>query len=540
MSEKNVLNFNEFYNITKSDILNSSLLKRIVESYFKENKLEDEILKDLLLKIAITINKNEDLKILLKSLDGERKEKLLLLINDIYDFYRSKERYLIYVKDETNVKLTHREFVKEFMKFSDKVVSFYRDIYEGILSKEQTVYRILPSGGNVGIIFSKENLPLSSSFSYLNNIPLLESIVNQPPFIVSTKENKRVGFFHFKNEKINKKDLNIDDFYSILIKINKKCGLIVVNKEYLSFLASIGNLFEVTSFDEKINKVDFIVFYGIKNINDCYYYYHDNTLVGVLGKEYKIDYFGYMKKMILTLYNLLMINENNLPIHGAGFTISDGKKEKNIVILGDSGAGKSETLEAIKNEYNGKYHISPIFDDMGTFFIKDNKVYTSGTEIGAFVRLDDLEQSYSLNSMDRAIFFNIEKPNSRVVIPLLSYLDSIKLYQVDAFFLADNFSIDKEKIHFYNDLDVALIDFKKGERVALNTTNEKGKVSTYFANPFGPLQEKEKVETFISSYFKLLKDNNIPLGKILTSLSFDKNEGPKEAAKALIEFFNNN
>ena len=426
------------------------------------------------------------------------------------------------------------------MKFSDKVVSFYRDIYEGILSKEQTVYRILPSGGNVGIIFSKENLPLPISYSYLNNIPLLESIVNQPPFIVSTKENKRVGFFHFKNEKINKNNLNINDFYSCLIKINNKCGLIVVNKEYLSFLASIGNLFEVTSFDKRINNIDFIVFYGIENIADCYYYYDNKLLIGVLGKEYKIDYFGYMKKMILTLYNLLMINENNLPIHGAGFTISDGKKEKNIVILGDSGAGKSETLEAIKVEYHGKYHISPIFDDMGTFFIKDNIVYTSGTEIGAFVRLDDLEESYSLNSMDRAIFFNIEKPNSRVVIPLLSYLDSIKLYKVDAFFLADNFSEDKEKIHFYKDIDIALNDFKKGERVALNTTNEKGKVSTYFANPFGPLQEKEKVETFISSYFKLFKDNNIPLGKILTSLSFNKNEGPKEAAKALIEFFNNN
>ncbi len=539
MKEKIVLNFNEIQNITKNDILHSDLLKNIINSYFQNNENIDDNLKDLLIKIAILVHKKGDISHLLDTLDDERKEKLLLLINDIYDFYRSKERYLIYIKDQNTTNLSHREFVKEFMEFSDKIVSFYRDVYEGILGKEQTVYRILPSGGNVGIIFSKENLPLPPSFSYLNNIPVLESIVNQPPFIVSTSENKRVGFFHEKNDKINENDLNLSEFYSVLIKINQKCGLIVVNKEYLSFLASIGNLFEVTSFDKQVNNVDFIVFYGIENNNDCYYYYENETLFGVLGKEFKIDYFGYMKKMILTLYNLLMIKENSLPIHGAGFTISDGKKSKNIIILGDSGAGKSETLEAIKNEYNGKYHISPIFDDMGTFFIKDNVVYTSGTEIGAFVRLDDLEQSYSLNSMDRAIFFNIEKPNSRVVIPLLSYLDSIKLYKVDAFFLADNFTIDNKKIHFFNDINIALDEFKKGERVALNTTNEKGKVSTYFANPFGPMQEKEKVETFIGSYFELLKLNNIPLGRILTSLSFDKNEGPKEAAKALIDFFNN-
>lgn len=536
MSEKIILDFRKLENLTKMDILKSSLLIKIIDSYFKENSITVD-LKSLLISIAKIIHNHKDIKSKLDSLSLEKKEKLLNLINDIYDYYRSKERYLIYVKDDNKENLSHRDFVKSFMNFSNLVVDFYRDIYEGILGKEQTVYRILPSGGNVGIIFSKENLPLNNEYKFLNKIPLLESIVNQPPFIVSTNQNKRVGFFHENNLKITEKDLNINNYFSVLIKINGKNGLIIVEKNYLSFLASIGNLFEVTSFDERIHSIDFIVFYGIENISDCYYYYENNMVIGVLGKEFKIDYFGYMKKMILTLYNLLTIKENNLPIHGAGFTISDGKKTKNIVILGDSGAGKSETLEAVKNEFHNKYVITPIFDDMGTFFNINNNIYTSGTEIGAFVRLDDLEQSYSLNSVDRSIFFNIEKPNSRVVIPLLSYINSIKLYKVDAFFLADNFSINDEKIKFYENIDEAINDFKKGERVALNTTNEKGKVSTYFANPFGPLQEKEKVETFIDSYFFTLKNNNIPIGRILTSLSFDKFEGPKKAAYALIDFF---
>ena len=212
MKEKIVLNFNEIQNITKNDILHSDLLKNIINSYFQNNENIDDNLKDLLIKIAILVHKKGDISHLLDTLDDERKEKLLLLINDIYDFYRSKERYLIYIKDQNTTNLSHREFVKEFMEFSDKIVSFYRDVYEGILGKEQTVYRILPSGGNVGIIFSKENLPLPPSFSYLNNIPVLESIVNQPPFIVSTSENKRVGFFHEKNDKINENDLNLSEF----------------------------------------------------------------------------------------------------------------------------------------------------------------------------------------------------------------------------------------------------------------------------------------------------------------------------------------
>lgn len=37
-----------------------------------------------------------------------------------------------------------------------------------------------------------------------------------------------------------------------------------------------------------------------------------------------------------------------------------------------------------------------IFDDMGTFKNIDGKIYAYGTEIGAFVRLDDLAQGMLL------------------------------------------------------------------------------------------------------------------------------------------------
>ncbi len=538
MSEKIILNFRELEHLTKQDILDSRFLKWIIESYLASKPFKNDNF-NVLPQLASLINKDESIKDYVTNLNEETREQILSIINDIYDYYRTKERYLIYIKDDSKENLSHREFVKKFMHFSNLVVDFYRDIYEGILNKEQTVYRILPSGGNVGIIFSKESLPLPQNYELLNKIPVLESIVNQPPFMIGTKQNTRKGFYHEKNEKIDISKLNLEDFYSVLIKINGKHGLIVTHKDYISFLASVGNLFEVTSFDESVDNVDFITLYGLKNVDDCYYYLDNNLLVGVLGDDYNIDYFGYMKKMILTEYNLLMIKEGNLPIHGAGFQIYDGKKTKNIVILGDSGAGKSETLEAVKTVYHGKYEIKPIFDDMGTFFLKENKVYTSGTEIGAFVRLDDLETSYSLNNIDRAIYFNIDKPNSRVVIPLLSYPDSIKKYEVHAFFIADNFSTDQNKLFIYDNIDESIETFKNAERVALNTTNEKGKVSTYFANPFGPMQEKEKVESFINNYFNALKNNNVPIGRILTSLSFDKENGPIEAAHSLINFFNN-
>ena len=52
-----------------------------------------------------------------------------------------------------------------------------------------------------------------------------------------------------------------------------------------------------------------------------------------------------MKKMCLTLHNVSNINHHKLPIHGAmiQMKLHDGS-EKNIVVMGDSGAGKSETM----------------------------------------------------------------------------------------------------------------------------------------------------------------------------------------------------
>lgn len=90
---------------------------------------------------------------------------------------------------------------------------------------------------------------------------------------------------------------------------------------------------------------------GVNNATKPYYYQtNDKTFIGVLPALDKYDYFGYFKKMLLTLFNLTMINNNVLPIHGAGLSIHlRNGITKNVVILGDSGAGKSETIEAMKH-----------------------------------------------------------------------------------------------------------------------------------------------------------------------------------------------
>lgn len=88
-------------------------------------------------------------------------------------------------------------------------------------------------------------------------------------------------------------------------------------------------------------------------------------------------------------------------------------------------------------------NINIIFDDMGSLGIKDGQVVGYGTEIGAFIRLDDLDTGYAYKKIDRAIFLNPDKSNARTVIPTTLYEDVIKGYQVDMILYANNYEEKK-------------------------------------------------------------------------------------------------
>src|SRR5690606_38263188 len=96
-----------------------------------------------------------------------------------------------------------------------------------------------------------------------------------------------------------------------------------------------GSLFESASYEEfKDKKPDIIFVYGLNNDTYDGKYYYDEKLdinLGFVSLHDKNDYFGYVKKMLLTLYNLRHMHKGNLPIHGAMFklTFKDGK-EKNV------------------------------------------------------------------------------------------------------------------------------------------------------------------------------------------------------------------
>src|SRR5699024_470983 len=196
------------------------------------------------------------------------------------------------------------------------------------------------------------------------------------------------------------------------------------------------------------------------------------------------------------------IRRGFIPIHGAGVNIVlQNGKSANIVILGDSGAGKSESIEAFRSLAKDYIkEMTVIFDDMGSFRIENGEVMAYGTEIGAFVRLDDLEAGYAFKQIDRSIFMNADKVNARLIMPVSTYDQIMKGYKVDFFLYADNYSVvlDGEKsFNLLESKDDALRVFKRGGRYAKGTTTETGLVQTYFANPFGPVQKQKECDILL-------------------------------------------
>jgi len=256
----------------------------------------------------------------------------------------------------------------------------------------------------------------------------------------------------------------------------------------------------------------------------------------------QFGYFGYLKKMILTLHNIKIMKLGKMPYHGAMVRIViKGDRPFTVLIIGDTGAGKSETLEAFR--IIGEDQIEEmiiIADDMGSLDIdQEGNVIGYGTEVGAFIRLDDLQPGYAFGQLDRTIIMNPNQVNARVVLPVTTYEHVMKGYSVDMVLYANNYEeIDEEHplIERFTTPEAALHTFREGTAMSKGTTTSTGLVHTYFVNIFGAIQYKTVHEEIVKRFFDAFFEKNIFVGQLRTRLGIVgwERKGPEEAAQALL------
>ena len=568
-NEKVMINFTAKYCNSHVQLLESVGFRRVFTAYIKKiEKKKSNIYKYLiqnahtdneeldvfiihLFKLLSVLNLNEIINLNTKySSLIDKKGNFIDFIEDFYGFWRKLERYTVIHNNKINEGLEKTSFVEANNNFSMLILNLYRKIEENVVGYKPKVYRQLPAGGNAGIIVNTVNWPFPSGYELLKRVPFIDSIILDLPYISYPKKNTRDGIFDecFENP-LKNCTISSDHWFCYPAKVGTLLAFIYVHRDFMAHAITLCNLFEMASEKEYRDiKPDIVFVFGAK---DSYskgktVFYDDienNIMLGYISHGDEIDYFGYVKKMTLTLHNLIMIKRGSLPIHGAMVNIiMNNGNSANVIIMGDSGAGKSESLEAFRSlseDYISDMTI--VFDDMGYLTLQEgSKPLAFGTEIGAFVRLDDLDAGYAFKEIDRSIFMNPDKINARLVMPVASYKDIIKGYPIDLFLYANNYEEVEdgmEEINFFTNPTEAIDVCKRGARMAKGTTTELGLVTSYFANPFGPVQKQELVDVLLDSYFEEFFRTGVKVGQIRTSLGIvgQEKDGPRKAAKKLFE-----
>ncbi len=542
------LNLSEAYYNDIYSLINSDELLNIVKLYLgsRNPDYDDDAFDNATPEEYVEVLK----KILINdgsAYDNYDPKEILASIEALYSFYRSLLR--VSVINYSNSKIAGNEFKMIDTHLNELVRKLYRVIEEKLQGFTNRTYRQVNAATNASMLVQQHDWPIPEGYEELRDIDFINTVMLRPPMMMHTKSNKREGVFSAVEENpIKRFHGQKGHWYCYPAKIGESLAYIYFNVDYLVNGIALSNLFELASpEDVEGQKPDLILLFGLEKTEGMVSHYYldkkNQIWVGEVPYTDKTTYFGYMKKMCLTLHNLHQINNGRLPIHGSMLKIRfTNGKEKNVVFFGDSGAGKSESIEALQEIADDKIvDMETIFDDMGSFTIgDDDKLYAQGTETGAFVRLDDLSSAVAFNNMDRGVYLNPERQNARVIIPADTYEHVVEHHPVDMWLYANNYS-DEVGIHRFDTEDDAKKVFIAGKRKALGTTDEVGMSSTFFANPFGPVQEQEKTQPIIDKVFNNLFNAGVYVGEIYTHLGNDKSKDAlKESAQELLDVLMNN
>jgi hypothetical protein len=481
-------------------------------------------------------------------------DKLNNFVEYLYDYWRHFDRFILNDSEGDRLdKRPYRTFNETIEQLTHLIRTVYRHIQENISGSHPTVYRQVPAGAEMAVIsLPKDIAYVGEKYKKLNSIPVIRQMLIYPPLVIQQPMNKRTG--QFKRIQLNPFDLvelNAGEWICYPAKVGKLLIMVYFHIEFFDLGFSMCNLFQLADDKDLEKKPDALFIYGVPGTNldglakysTVFYDDQENGIfVGAIPNRPEFGYFGYLKKMILTLHNSIVMKLGIMPFHGAMVKILlQGKKEATILLMGDTGAGKSETLEAFR--VLGEKHIREltiIADDMGSIELDSKGCPIGyGTEIGAFLRLDDLQPGYAFGHLDRSIIMNPSQVNARIVFPVTKFETVIHGHKIDYILYANNYEeIDNEHpvIERFSSAEWALDIFSEGAVMSKGTTTSSGLVHSYFANIFGPPEYKESHDKIAARYFASFFKNNVFVGQMRTRLGIQGHEssGPHEAALELL------
>ncbi len=477
-------------------------------------------------------------------------------VEQLYNYWRRQHRLVIcdavFDRLDKRPYRTFNDLVESLMHI---IRSAYRNIQENITGNHPKIYRQVSAGAEIGAIALPTHIKYPQGlYQSLDEIFIIRQVLMYPPMIFNTPTNKREGVFKkVTRSPLEGLKLNPLEWLCYPARVGSLLIMVYFSVELFELGFSLSNLFDLANESDLKAKPDAVYLFGIPKshleepLQDQTVFFDDEIngmLVAAIPNEDAFAYFGYLKKMILTLHNIQRMKHAALPIHGAIFQISmQDCQPFTMALVGDTGAGKSETIEALRQIACGEIEdLIIIADDMGSLEINaQNQVIAYGTETGAFVRLDDLQKGYALGQIDRSIIMNPDQVNARVVLPITRYEYVTRGWPLDCILYANNYEgVDPShpSIELFSTLISALEVFRRGAVMSKGTTSTTGLVENYFANIFGPPQYQNLHDQLAQKFFHRFFENNLFVGQLRTMLGIPGQEqtGPKAAAQALLKF----
>ncbi len=476
-------------------------------------------------------------------------------LEQFYNYWRSLHRLVICdsIGDRYDQR-PYRTFNDTVETLMHVVRSTYRDLRENITGSHPRIYRQVSAGAEIATIARVIKVPYPAEvYKKLNAISVTSQVLIYPPMIFETPMNKRSGVFQKVDvNPLEQVDIDPSEWLCYPAKVGPLLVMVYFSTRFFELGFSLSNLFELAAVEDMSQVPDAVFMFGVppkgehvKGQNETIFYddVENNMMVGMIPYRDEYGYFGYLKKMILTLHNIIMLKRGRMPYHGAMFNmVLRGRRDLNVLLIGDSGAGKSETLEAMRALIRDEVEdLVIIADDMGSLdFGEDGRILGYGTEMGAFVRLDDLQSGYAFGQIDRTIIMNPDQVNARVVIPVTKYADVVRGYPVDLVLYANNYDLVDEQhpvIEPFTNSQDALKVFREGAVMSKGTTTTTGLVNSFYANIFGPPMYPELQDELACKYFEAFFQQGVLVGELRTQLGVPgmEHKGPAQSAQVLLD-----
>ena len=496
---------------TPSQLLKSKAFAQYLEIYKREfirelKKREDKDLKD---EVVHKINYIEsiDAKVFVSILEGvtpfsgdelrDYKDSVQFL-DGAFHHYRTKSyTRLVRLHNEIVDKSLNAEEIKDKVSSkADKLSELILETRRILLVKVGLGLGVRRTQGlechpNVAVgEVSGHFVKLPSDYSNLNQVPVTTAADMRTGVYYTTHANKRAfPFFALNHNPIKNDVFNPEEYVAIPFEIGAWNILCYIHKTrgYIEIEPGLLNLFPFSKVENITNKQpDGIFVLGCPNsdMKDLGYYHdkENDILVGLIPGLDECQYFGYGKKPMLTLHNVLCILKGDLPLH-CGAT--------RYVVRFDEKTGDPYIFDSLIKA-----------DDMGRAILEKNGgdeevPYFYGTETGAFACLDGFSEYAKMQMEGREIGYNKHSgTNARQIVPVTEYSEISTGSELDILLYLNNYDIiPRGESCMKADMkpDDALEHFRSGARVAAGSTQtHRGEVEiSYWANPFPLLKDKE-------------------------------------------------